>query len=145
MSEQQYTIEEKLAEVVRELDFRREVYPFRVKMKVMRQEEADRRIAILAGRLPKITTKYSTQPKAMEMMRTIELPSSQLLGHRWTAQWRVGFPPGSSRAQADAVAREEFGTDRRGAKRSRRAAAGSSLGASAHATVRSSTPRTAPK
>ena len=49
MSEQQYTIEEKLAEVVRELDFRREVYPFRVKMKVMRQEEADRRIAILAA------------------------------------------------------------------------------------------------
>ena len=29
--------------------FRREVYPFRVKMKVMRQEEADRRIAILAA------------------------------------------------------------------------------------------------
>jgi hypothetical protein len=49
MSEQQYTIEKKLAEVVRELDFRREVYPFRVKMKVMRQEEADRRIAILAA------------------------------------------------------------------------------------------------
>ena len=65
----------------------------------------------------------------MEMMRTIELPSSKLLGHRWTALWRVGFPPGSSRAQADAVAREEFGTDRRGAKRSRRAAAGSSLAA----------------
>ena len=49
MSKQQYTIEEKLAEVVRELDFRREVYPFRVKMKVMRQEEADRRVAILAA------------------------------------------------------------------------------------------------
>ena len=49
MSDQQYTIEEKLAEVVRELDFRREVYPFRVKMKVMRQEEADRRVAILAA------------------------------------------------------------------------------------------------
>ena len=29
--------------------FRREVYPLRVKMKVMRQEEADRRIAILAA------------------------------------------------------------------------------------------------
>ena len=47
MSEQQYTIEEKLAEVLRELDHRLNVYPFRVKMKVMRQEEADRRLAIL--------------------------------------------------------------------------------------------------
>ena len=48
MSEQQqYTVEEKIAELVRELEHRREVYPFRVTMKVMRQEEADRRLAIL--------------------------------------------------------------------------------------------------
>ena len=72
MSEQQYTIEEKLAEVLRELDHRINVYPFRVKMKVMRQEEADRRLAILMA-IARDYRKFSTRLKAKEMIRTIEL------------------------------------------------------------------------